>query len=206
VIRGRAEFLTSDPSQSPEARRYLDVIVHQSDRISKLVNSLLNLARLSDADAAAPVHLSVVLREVAELVSQNLKEQGIEFRIHVDDSVRVLAEASRLEQVFLNLVMNAMHAIESTAAAGNRKAHYIKISAEKRRDQWEIAVEDTGCGIPLEAQQHLFKPFFTTKDVGKGTGLGLAISHQLIHAWGGTIWAESSVGMPTVFRIRLPIA
>jgi PAS domain S-box-containing protein len=206
VIRGRAEYLTSDPAQTPQARRFLDVIVHQADRISKLVNSLLNVARLSSADAVAPVRVAAVLREVAGLVSQSLKEQGIELKLQVDERVRVLAEASRLEQVFLNVVMNAIHAIESAIAGGDEKAPYIRISAERRMNQWEIAVEDSGCGISPEAQQHLFKPFFTTKDVGKGTGLGLAITHQLIHAWGGTIWAESSEGRPTVFRIRLPVA
>ena len=86
--------------------------------------------------------------------------------------------------------MNAIHAIEFAVRDGRRDGHRIHVDAVDKGNMWEISIDDTGCGISKENMNHLFKPFFTTKEVGSGTGLGLAITHQIIHSWGGNIWAE----------------
>lgn len=203
VIRGRAEYLMDDTVSGSAAHKHLEAIVSQADKISRLMHALLNVARHSGGEEVTPVRIGKVLDEVADLLAQNFRLAGIRFEQRNMADVRVLAEPSRLEQVFLNLLINALHAVEAATLSGRSGPHVIRVEAARKADSWEISISDTGAGINVEAQRHLFKPFFTTKPPGKGTGLGLAVTHQIIHAWGGTIRAESTPGSPTVFRICL---
>jgi CheY-like chemotaxis protein len=106
---------------------------------------------------------------------------------------------SRLGQVFLNLLVNAAQAIPD----GSPERNEIRVSTRLRQGWVEIAVEDTGCGIPREVLGRIFDPFFTTKPVGTGTGLGLAICHEIVAAFGGEIAVESEVGQGSRFTVRL---
>jgi CheY-like chemotaxis protein len=113
------------------------------------------------------------------------------------------AHESRLGQVFLNLIVNAAHAIPP----GNYEANEIRISTSvDPAGRVVIDIRDTGTGIPLEVRPRLFTPFFSTKPVGVGTGLGLAISHRIISQFGGTISYDTEVGKGTEFHIALPVA
>jgi signal transduction histidine kinase len=113
--------------------------------------------------------------------------------------------ASEFNQVILNLIVNAAHAIGDVVRDSNQKGS-IRIST-RRDDGWvEVRVSDTGAGIPEDIRTKIFTPFFTTKEVGKGTGQGLAISHSVIvRKHQGTIHFESEVGVGTTFVIRLPL-
>jgi signal transduction histidine kinase len=104
---------------------------------------------------------------------------------------------SRLNQVFLNLLVNAGQSID-----GNGR---ITISTGVDQDEAWIAVADTGCGIPAENLNRIFDPFFTTKPVGQGTGLGLSVSHAIVRKHGGRIDVESEPGRGTRFIVRLPL-
>ena len=204
VIRGRAEFLQAD---APEAHKQsLEVIVNQIDRISKLIYSLLHLARSGHSETTTSVVVKTVLKEVQSLLAQTFRAHGIAFDIKFNGEVTVRAEKDRLEQVFLNLVMNSVQAIEMSKDAGKRGPHRIGISARTTENMWEICITDTGCGISEENMKHLFKPFFTTKDVGVGTGLGLVVINQILQSWGGSIWAESKEQAGAAFKILLPRA
>jgi len=103
----------------------------------------------------------------------------------------------QLNQVFMNILVNAAQAIE--------KQGKIRIVTRALDGQVEIAISDTGSGIPKKSLSKIFDPFFTTKDVGKGTGLGLNVAYNIIQKHKGTIDVESEVGKGTTFRIRIPV-
>jgi signal transduction histidine kinase len=151
--------------------------------------------------------VGVVAHEVIELMAHELRKRGVELRNGLPEGreVRVRAESGPLHQVLLNLLVNSMHAIDS---AGPTRIgwHFIRIAAEERDGDWIISVADSGCGISEANRKNLFKPFFTTKDIGKGTGLGLATSYRIVEGWGGTIEVSSREGEGAEFRLLLPKA
>ena len=110
-------------------------------------------------------------------------------------------------QVILNIIINAAHAIGDVAGNGSEKKGTITISTHHNGDWAEIRIKDTGAGIPEKIRPRIFDPFFTTKTVGKGTGQGLAISHSVIvEKHGGSLSFESEIGKGTAFIIRLPLS
>lgn len=206
VIRGRAELLSAQSGGNSEVVRNAEIIVSQIDRVSKLIRSLLNLARGNPTEISGVVDLRRVLSEVSELIAHLFRKNGIVWdnRISQDVVVRVRAEGESLHQVFLNLLVNAVHAIEDAISQGRASDHRISVSAQLRSGNWEVSVADTGCGIPKKNINKMFTPFFTTKDIGVGTGLGLATSYRIIEGWGGSIAVESEEGRGTRFLIQLP--
>jgi len=117
----------------------------------------------------------------------------------------VFCHLGELNQVILNLVINAAHAI-ADANAGSEKLGTIQVSTRRDGEHVEIAVRDSGTGIPAEIREKIFDPFFTTKEVGKGTGQGLAIVHSVVvEKHGGSIHLDSTVGKGTTFTLRIPI-
>jgi two-component system NtrC family sensor kinase len=114
--------------------------------------------------------------------------------------------AGEINQVVLNLIVNAAHAIGDVVRGTDKKGK-IRVGTRVLGDQVEIAITDTGKGIPVEVRSRIFDPFFTTKEVGKGTGQGLAIARSVVvDKHGGTLHFETEVGQGTTFYIRLPIA
>lgn len=205
VIRGRAEFLEMKLSDNPEALKTASVIISQIDRVSKLIRSLLNLARGDSTHHVEGVRPRLILNELAELMGHDFRKAEVELIWQVSDEVKVKAESGPLHQVFLNLLVNSLHAIE-VAKRDRRDGHFIRVSAEEKEDHWEIKVADSGCGISEENKRRLFQPFFTTKDIGKGTGLGLATSYRIVESWGGKMAAFSEEGKGAEFLILLPKA
>ena len=114
------------------------------------------------------------------------------------DLPAVQGDAAQLEQVYLNLIGNALHALEG------KEDGCIKISASSEAGQVVLRFEDNGCGIPPENLGKVFDPFFTTKPVGQGTGLGLSVSHGIIQQHEGTLRVESQVGAGTTFIVSIP--
>jgi signal transduction histidine kinase len=206
VIRGRAEYLAIQTKDNPEITKNVDVIITQIDRVSKLIRSLLNLARGDQNHNAGEVHLNQVIQEVVDLLAPEVRKHSIEMKNEVtqDVQIKARAEASPFHQVLLNLLINAIHAIDTAAERGRKSGHFIRIAAKDLGTQWSISIHDTGCGISQKNMRNLFKPFFTTKDIGKGTGLGLVTSYRIVESWGGTIQVESTEGVGTEFRVLLP--
>ena len=205
VIRGRAEYLLMQAHNSSE-RSGLETIVTQIDRISKLIYSLLNVARVGKLGAVAAVEVRSVLNDVAVLIEPMIQGSGIELRLRVGDGVRVLADSGRLEQLLLNLLVNAIHAVGTAQTSGATRDWFIAVDAKRTGNQWEFVVSDAGCGISEENLKKIFTPFFTTKEVGTGTGLGLMMCQNIVGSFGGKLWVESPKGQGASFYFTIPAA
>lgn len=206
IIRGRAEMLARQLNSNADAKNNADIIVSQIDRISALIRSLLNLARGSKDNLVGHVRLSQSVKDVLDLMSHEISKNNIEIRNECDlTDFLVMASQGPLHQVLLNLFVNAIHAIQSAIKDGRTGDHFLRIGARQNNSGMVILeVEDSGCGISPENMKNIFKPFFTTKDVGAGTGLGLATSYRIVQEWGGDISVESKFHSGTIFRIHLP--
>lgn len=206
VVRGRAEYLALQSKNSPNVVQTAEVIISQIDRIAKLIRSLLNLARGDQVRNTDKIRLNQVVEEVLELVGHELERHSIQVQIQLkkDTPVFVKAEAQPLHQVLLNLIVNSIHAVEKSKKDGRTTGHYVEIGVLEGDEQWTLYVKDSGCGISSKNMANLFKPFFTTKEIGIGTGLGLATSYRIVESWGGTIQVESQAGVGTTFSVLLP--
>lgn len=204
VIRGRAEYLSMLAENSETMNKGLDVIINQIDRISKLIYSLLHLARSEPSPMMTSVKLDAIIDQVTSLMSHEIRKSKIELEVLLPSEASVRAESDPLAQVILNLMVNAVHAIEAAIQAGRTTGHKIVLKVFEQGEFWILSVEDTGCGISEKNLGNIFKPFFTTKEVGVGTGLGLATSYRIIQSWGGSIQVQSREGVGSIFKVLLP--
>jgi PAS domain S-box-containing protein len=202
VIRGRAEFLLMQ-AREQILQRNLEVIVSQIDRISKLIQSLLRISRGTTQPRLEEVNVAAAVEDVVALVGQNLRVDNVETVIKIQESLLAYGDFNRLQQIFLNLVMNSVYAIKKAIRDGRKAPHSLSIEAGRRGRKIAVEVRDSGCGISQENLDKIFKPFFTTKDVGEGTGLGLAIVAQLLHEMNGEISVESVEDQGTTFTVLL---
>jgi histidine kinase len=178
------------------------------DRATKIINHLREFGRKPDMELR-PVAADAVLHKALELFRQQLALREIEVTWRAQaDLPPVTADPGRLEQVFVNLLINARDAIEAKssdpkAPAGPKK---IELDLQRQGETVAIRVGDSGGGIPKGVRDRIFEPFFTTKEPGKGTGLGLSISYGIIQDCGGEIRVESTGPDGTIFLISLPVA
>jgi nitrogen-specific signal transduction histidine kinase len=170
------------------------------ERVEVIVRDLKMFSR-ADTDVVMPIDVRAVLESTARIAESEVRLRA---RLVQDfeDVPLAVGNASRLGQVFLNLLVNAAHSIPE----GDIAAHEIRISARRAGDRVAIEVSDTGAGISKENLPRVFQAFFTTKPVGVGTGLGLAICHTIVTSMGGEISVTSEVGVGTTVRVLLPIA
>jgi histidine kinase len=177
------------------------------DRATKIINHLREFGRKEDA-GLEKIQVNDLLRRANELLSQQLKVRGIEVVWQLGEGLPpIMADPGRLEQVFVNLLLNARDAIEDKLATEVIKKGSEKITLTTSFDGDKIIVEvsDTGTGIPRDQLEKIFEPFFTTKSVGKGTGLGLSISYGIVKDCGGNIQVKSKKGKGARFIIEFPI-
>jgi len=185
------------------------------DRASKIINHMREFGRKSDLDTA-PVRINDVIERAFEIFSQQLKVRGIDVQWELaPDLPFIEADPSCLEQVFINLLVNARDAIEAAweaipepplETASGSPAKQIVIRTHCQGDHIVAEVEDSGGGIPESIRDKIFDPFFTTKEVGKGTGLGLSISYGIVKDCRGDIRAESLPGKGACFTLTFPVA
>jgi histidine kinase len=178
------------------------------DRATKIINHMRQFGRKSDMEFEK-VQVNTILRKAFEFFSQQLKVRGIAVVWELaPEPPMIMADADRLEQVFINLLINARDAIEEKWQAGAGPAEEKRIILRSRVQGQTLYVEvaDTGTGIAKPIINKIFEPFFTTKEVGKGTGLGLSISYRIVQDIGGTIQALSDNGKGARFIIAFPIA
>ncbi len=180
------------------------------DRATRIINHMRQFARKTDMEMQV-VQINDVLKSAFEIFSQQLKVRGIQVVWEIQEPLpRIHADPSRLEQVFINLLLNARDAIESrwgnqpTGDAGAEKA--IRLWTGIQAGRVVCRVCDTGTGIPENMVEKIFEPFFTTKEVGKGTGLGLSISYGIVKECGGAIEAVPNAPQGTCFVLRFPPA
>ena len=193
-----------------ETAEYLRNAREGSLRARDLVKRLLMCARRAPATARQPVHLGQLVVETLPLLTASLPA-SIVIRTQMDPKVGpVLADAGQLQQVLMNLCVNAAHAIGVTQGSITVELGWVskcplKYEPSRPGPYARLAVADTGCGMDAATQARVFDPFFTTKDQGEGTGLGLSIVHGIVHEHGGCIGLQSSVGVGTSFEIFLPL-
>ncbi len=171
-------------------------------RVADIVQNLRGFARLDRAgDQQADVHDAI--RTAMEMIRGRLVRRGIAVDEQFAAVPPVAGSAAQLNQVFLNLLVNALQAIEETHRADGR----IAITTAAAVDgEVTVEVSDNGCGIPDDVLPHIFDPFFTTKGVGDGTGLGLSITHGMVQDQGGRLEVDSTLGQGTRFRVILAAA
>jgi two-component system NtrC family sensor kinase len=170
------------------------------DRVSRIVHSLRGMAR-TDPPRLTESRIPTLVDASLEILAGRFKRSGIEIQQQHDPEPSVLGVSTQLNQVLLNLLINAFQAVES-----HRKEGGVIRIVTRREPPWLILeISDNGPGIPAKDLTNIFDPFFTTKDVGEGTGLGLWISHQIVSAHGGRIEVESQSGQGALFRLWLPI-
>lgn len=168
-----------------------------AQRVRKIVQDLKDFAHAGHNEEWQWTDLRLSLERTLCIVNNELKYKAEVQRSYADlPEIRCLP--GQLNQVFMNLLVNAGHAIQESGQ--------VRVATQLVGDEVWIDISDTGCGMPPEVQARIFEPFFTTKPVGKGTGLGLSISYGIVHKHGGTIEVESEPGRGTTFRIKLPVA
>ena len=198
----------SDPSALAEVGQYVTMIQNEVTRAAAIVRRLLDFARQREPTFSPVDVYDVVLNAVSFVERQaSLENQQIVVTPFPDGSV-VLADTQMLQQVFLNLLTNALDAIESGGEIRIYAHHRREVIEPALEQEWlDVFVSDTGSGISPENLPRVFDPFFTTKEVDKGTGLGLAISQSLVEQHKGTIEVQSKgVGKGAVVIVSLPLA
>jgi signal transduction histidine kinase len=179
----------------------LKMIIGETNRIAKLIQQLLDFARPKRM-RSKPVLLNIEIEGVLQLLKNQLDKSSIKLMLKLSDGLPyVFGDAAQLQEVFVNLIVNAIHSMEK----GGELTITTSVNGAADSGTLEVAIADTGCGIPEENLQKIFNPFFTTKEVGKGTGLGLAITQRIVQDHKGTIAVDSAVGTGTVFRLSFPI-
>lgn len=202
IISAKARLLISDHRQdmSEKVHQELEKIIDASDRVAHIAQGLLSYCRQSVA-TRNPIDVSDPIHAALNLIEQRAEKSGVEIENRLaGDMPFIEANADEMQQVFLNLMLNALDAMPD----GGR----LTISFEEpAADDHELTVHiaDTGNGIPEDIQDRIFEPFYTTKQDGKGTGLGLSICAGIIQSHGGQLQVDSAPGEGTVFSITMPV-
>jgi signal transduction histidine kinase len=226
VIRGRTEMLIRREMDAPSQQRNLRIIVEQISRITVIVRNLLDYARRREPKLE-PMDLVTVIRGVAEFLEWEMGRAGVVLDLSLPATLVVRGDPNLLHQVFINLLMNALQAVQHI----EKDAHRITVRAThvdtpNGRGAWRVGgdaseagqvvveVSDTGPGIPPDVLPSIFEPFFTTK-IGEGTGLGLPVARSIVEEHGGRLEAgnvidhDDAAGARTrgaLFRLILPAA
>ncbi|MBK04246.1 MAG: hypothetical protein CL920_08050 [Deltaproteobacteria bacterium] len=202
IISAKARLLlsTEKTNMSQKVERELGKIIGQCDRLSRLTRGLLDYARPSFGSKQR-LDLRKPLEKALSIVSHHASVSGVVVELsHADKPLWVLANANELEQVFLNLQLNAIEAMPNGGQLTICEA-LVETEGEK---EVVVSIEDNGEGIPTELLHRIFEPFFSTKEEGKGTGLGLSICFGLIRSHHGHIDVSSEEGKGTRFTVRIP--
>ena len=202
-VLGHLELLRVTGAFPKQIRKEVQTIYREADRAAKIVRNLLVFAG-SRRLARRAVSVNAVLQKVLALRTLNCRGLDIELVRHYDDKLpRVLSDPLLLHQVFLNMVMNAEHAIAAKGPGGRIE---VTTRMAPDRDRVITTVRDTGTGIAEDTLSRIFEPFYTTKEVGQGTGLGLAIAYGIVQEHGGHISAANHPEGGAVFTVELPTA
>jgi two-component system NtrC family sensor kinase len=192
--------LTLEDVEDDASRENLQVVIRQTERCRDIVKGLLQFSRHSKVNPEL-ANLNKILRDTLSLVTKQAQFLNVNVEINCAPQLPpVMADKSELEQVFVNILINAVHAMKE------RGTITITTRQNAPDNSVEVLISDTGCGVPPDKIGQLFHPFFTTKESGHGTGLGLSIAYGIITSHHGSISVESEVGKGCTFKIRLPIA
>ncbi len=196
-IKGFATYFKQRYRDVPEDQQTANIMIQEVDRLNRVVSQLLEFARPVNV-SPTPVSFRDLVQDSLKLIERQAQDKKITLNTRYAAQIdRVTIDPDRINQVLLNLYLNAIEAMEPGGQLG------VEISENRNKDGLSIQVSDTGHGIPSEDLSKIFDPYFTTKSTG--TGLGLAIAHNIIEAMGGTIKTHSQAGKGTTFTLTLPI-
>jgi len=180
-------------------KRQLELILRESQRCKTIVENLLSFSRKSSE--LKPLDIKKVIEDTLSLTINQLALKNVKLVCKFDDLAQVQGNAGQLQQVFINIILNAQQAMPE---GGVLTITMLKIKDKAGKLRASIAFKDTGCGIAKEHLSRVFEPFFTTKKDWKGTGLGLSVSYGIIHSHKGYISVESELGAGSTFTVTLP--
>jgi len=195
-ISSYTQMLLKDTPDNDRRKHILEKIEKQTFRAAEIVNGLLSFSRLSGSEFK-DLDINQLIEDSLALLGHQLQTNHIKVDSQLDLSLPpVYGNMGKLQQVFLNLFLNARDAMPSGGELAIQTAMYESMVI--------VDISDTGVGIPEENVRRIFDPFFTTKSIGKGTGLGLAVSYGIIQEHGGGIFVDSAAGRGTHFTVKLP--
>jgi PAS domain S-box-containing protein len=212
-ILGHTEILLENDNLDDASRQCLTTIENTGRKAGNMVSKLLSFSRKS-AYEAVPTNINDIVKDVVGLIETTLSKRNMEVEIRLEGNIQLInCNVNQIEQVILNLIINASDAIE------NKGKITIRTSLLELKDKMTarlypllkseryviLSISDTGRGIPNEIKGKIFDPFFTTKEPGKGTGLGLAMVYGIIKEHNGIIDVKTQVGKGTTFEIYLPV-
>jgi len=203
AISGLIELLRMGDLERPQQQEFLQRIAAETDRIHGIIRELLDFARHDGpkAELDQRCELSLAIDDAVKLVRPQKESREVQISVEVQAGLgEVVGSRARLTQVVLNLLLNAIDALDGHGQI----AIHARLAAEA--DAALLRVSDDGPGIAPEIAQHLFEPFSTTKPAGKGTGLGLAVTHTIVEGLGGSIRAGNGEHAGAWFEVRLPLA
>jgi PAS domain S-box-containing protein len=199
AIMGYAQLLAAQDDIPEHIKLDLDKIFNQSQRAARIVQNLLTFARSYSLEKKI-IDINELILKSLELRSYEHNVGNIEVTVDLQPGLPgISADENQIQQVLLNIIINAEHAITSKKREGK-----IKVTTMLDNSMVKIILADDGPGIPRQMLERLFDPFFTTKEVGQGTGLGLSVCHGIVTKHGGRIYAESVEGQGAVFIVELP--
>ena len=199
AILGFTDLLIENPEVPSSAREDLEIILRETQRTKDIVQDLLSFARQRPVQREL-VQVNQVLRQTIKLRSYDFASHGVDVKEEFEESLTpAVGDSQQLQQVFLNILNNAYDAVQEAGRRGQ-----IRILTRRSGDSIEVAISDNGLG--LADTQHIFDPFYTTKQPGKGTGLGLSICYGIVRAHGGEIQCWNNETGGSTFVVRIPVA
>lgn len=207
VVSGHAGLIATGAVSEEEIINSAGIIKGQAERMTALIKQLLNFSRRSTVDQEI-IDIYQLVKQTADLIMPLSQKQNV--RTHLvpsDETLLARVNSGQIQQVLINIINNALHAVKAGGAIEMKIVRYNKSDAEERADvnsYIKIEIRDDGDGIPEEDLPHIFEPFFTTKDVGEGTGLGLSIAYGIVREYDGWIEVTSGIGQGSCFSIYLP--
>ena len=200
AVIGYAELLRAEVADE-QAKKDIENILRSAERCRRIVRNLLTFARRQKAERRM-VDVNELIQQTIEIQAYQLRVDNIQLVSDFDAGLpHTAADSTQLQQVLLNIIMNAHQAIHSVRDRGIVRVSTRMLGGETIR----VSISDDGPGIPTEVMSRVFDPFFTTKEVGVGTGLGLSICYGIVSGHGGRIWCESRLGEGATFIIELPV-
>lgn len=196
VISGNAEYIMMEMGEDNPYKEELETIISQAERIANLIKQLLEFARPRKPNYTK-INVNHELYHVVDLLKHQFERSKIKLNLKFSKDIpSIYADCSQIHQVFLNIIVNAIQAINQNGV--------IEIETFVKDGYVNIKFKDNGIGILPEHINKIFEPFFTTKEAGKGTGLGLAVSKRIVDEHNGKIEVESTPGKGTTFTVKFP--
>jgi len=208
VILGRAKIVANEGLTKDELVENARVISSQSDRMARIIRQFLDFARRPQVQRSAS-DMRAVIDQTVSLLSPIARKSNVTFSVLVDQTLRVTADQSQMQQVLANIILNAIQAMPQggriTIATQREQARHPTKDGAQPGEYLAVSVADRGIGIPGEDLVRIFEPFFTTKETGKGTGLGLSIVQDIVDEHNGWVAVQSTAGLGACFTVYLPV-